>query len=119
MVFGAATAVGATADEVDLGRPPARRMSSSADGPLRNGHRRGRGREGVSASSSAAAVPETVVLVLGNFQGVVVLDMGVVMVSFVLLLENAERGALPKMFTLVCCIVPAGDTGLQLLCRNV
>lgn len=77
MVFGATP--GATADDVDLGLPPARRMSSSADGPLGNGRRRGRWREG--ESSSAAAVPETVVLVLGNFQGVVVLDMGVVTVS--------------------------------------
>ena len=81
MVFGA-TAAEATADDVDLGLPPARRMSSSADGPLGNGRRRERAREGGSSSAAAAvAVLEPVVLVLGQFQGVVVLDMGVVMVS--------------------------------------
>lgn len=70
---------GATADDVDLGLPPARRMSSSADGPLRKGRRRGGGRD---EEAIAGAAPETVVLVLGNFQGVVVLDMGLVAVSF-------------------------------------
>lgn len=92
MVFGATA--GATADDdVHLGLPPGRRKSSSADGPpLGNGRRRGRRREG----GSAAAVPETVVLVLGEFQGVVVLDMGVVTVSLYYRrrgTENAERQA--------------------------
>lgn len=75
MVLGATRA---SADDVDLGLPPARRLlSSSVDGPLGNGRRRGgEGRDG----AAAAAVPETVVLTLGNFQGVVVLDMGLVTV---------------------------------------
>lgn len=77
MVFGAIA--GATTDDLDLGLPPARRMSSSADGPLGKGRRRRGGREGGTAT---AAMPETVALVLGNFQGVVVLDMGLVTVSF-------------------------------------
>lgn len=79
MLFGATTA--SAEDAVDHGLPPSRRMSSSADGPLRNGGRR---RErGGSMASAAGSIPEPVVLVLGNFQGVVVLDMGLVMVSVV------------------------------------
>lgn len=76
MVFGATRA---SADDVDLGLPPARRLSSSVDGCLGNGRRRGGG-GGRDGATAVAAVPEIVVLVLGNFQGVVVLDMGIVKV---------------------------------------
>lgn len=71
MVFGGstATAAAAPAHDGDLGRPPTRRMSSSAEGRLGDGRGRGGGQ-----------VPETAVLVLGNFQGAVVLDLGLVTV---------------------------------------
>ncbi|CAN0209441.1 unnamed protein product, partial [Scytosiphon promiscuus] len=56
MLFGATTA--SAEDAVDLGLPPTRRMSSSADGPLRNGRRRERG----GSMSAAGSVPEPTVL---------------------------------------------------------
>lgn len=91
MVFGATRA--SADDDVGLGHglPPARRLSSSVDGPLGNGRKRvGVGSDGAAA---AAAVSETVVLVLGNFQGVVVLDMGIVTVGccFVLARMNLQQ----------------------------
>lgn len=58
-----------TAEHDRLG-PPSRRLSSSVDGPLRGGRRR-----------APVALPESsAALVLGNFQGVVLLDMGTVKV---------------------------------------
>ena len=56
--------------------PPPRRMSASADGPLGYGRRRERS----ESRNRAKPEPEAVALVLGNFQGVVVIDMGFVMV---------------------------------------
>lgn len=57
--------------------PPSRRMSASADGPLGYGRRRERS----ESRDRAKPEPEDAALVLGNFQGVVVIDMGFVMVS--------------------------------------
>lgn len=66
MMFGA----GLDAAEHDRLGPPSRRLSSSVDGPLRGGRRR-----------ASVALPESsAALVLGNFQGVVLLDMGTVKV---------------------------------------
>lgn len=76
MVYGETSTfdTGAGSDQ-HLG-PPARRMSASADGPLGYGRRRERSESGDRAKPE----PEAAALVLGNFQGVVVIDMGFVMV---------------------------------------
>lgn len=79
MVFGA-TAVGATAndDDTPLGSQMPRRLSSSVDGSLGRVPRRGGGKGG---GGSTKPLPEAAALVLGNFQGVVVMDMGLVAVG--------------------------------------
>lgn len=59
--------------------PPARRMSASADGPLGYGRRR----ERPESRDRAKPEPEAAALVLGNFQGVVVIDMGFVTVRII------------------------------------
>lgn len=76
MVYGESSVFDTGAGSDQLLGPPTRRMSASADGPLGYGRRKDRS----ESRDRAKPEPEAAALVLGNFQGVVVIDMGFVMV---------------------------------------